>query len=258
MELVGLASMGALCFLLPLEVAWAEPVAGDPVDDSAAIPPGEPDVAAPLASPAPAPAPAASPEEPEFKGKGLLAAAIAVTGFSWASRITALGLYSSIDDCADVNSCTSKLSAYLAFTYMAPISQFIATGLVIPGALLKGRHDAWRHNTTGKPDRNAKAFTIAGGVIFGVFTAASIALRPGVLFGCLNIGLAGGSGCNGIGAVTGYYLGVQASDTLSTVGAGLMTYGIAYGSYRRKHAPKVSIAPFGGGHTYGLTLAGDF
>lgn len=225
----------------------AEPVAGDPV----------------AADPAP-PAPVASPIEirnapppkPAFSGKGLLIGAYAVTGFSWVSRIIGLGLgLSAPASCTSAGDCDfSRIQASAAFTYMAPISQAIATGLVIPGALLKGRTDGWDYVTSGKPDRKGRSLLIAGAVIFGVFTATSVALRPAVLLGCLsNV-----RGCGGTGGYVGYMLGVQASDTLSTAGAGMMSYGIAYQNFRKTHAPKVAIAPWSNRGTYGLSLTGSF
>lgn len=205
----------------------------------------------------PPPAATSSAPEPEYKGKGLIFAAVGVTALSWVSRATAIGLAVGGCDSTDFNGCTGRVGAAAAFLYLAPISQFAATGLVIPGGLLKGRHDAWRSVTTGSPDRNGKTFVVAGGVLFGVFTAVSIVLRPAYLIGCLN-SLDSDSICVSKGGFIGYNLGVQLSDTLSTTGAGLMSYGIGYNGYKRRHAPKVSVAPFGSRGAYGLSLSGQF
>lgn len=204
----------------------------------------------------PPPAANSSAPEPEYKGKGLIGAAIGVTALSWVSRITALGL--TLKGCSDLEGCTNRFGATAAFLYLAPISQFVATGLVVPGGLLKGRHDGWRQLTTGAPDRNGKTYVIAGGVLFGVFTAVSIVLRPAYTFGCLNSAFEGDPGCASKGGIAGYYLGVQISDTLSTTGAGLMSYGIGYNGYKRRYGPKVSLAPFGGRGSYGLSLTARF
>ena len=83
------------------------------------------------------------------------------------SRFTSLGLTGSFDSCSDPT-CNGKVTAAAAFLYIAPISQFIATGLVIPGGVLRGRHDGWRRISTGQPQRDGKTFIIAGGVVFAV------------------------------------------------------------------------------------------
>lgn len=215
-------------------------------------------VAAPLVAVPPPPAVI----EPEYSGKGLLGAAIGVTALSWVARFSSLGIAASTDNCTDA-SCDGKVSAAIALLYVAPISQFIATGLVIPGGLLKGRHDGWRSITTGKPQRNGKAFVVAGGVMFGVFTALSIALRPVYIASVVNcignsIENGDGSSCGGVGGVIGYNIGVAVSDTASTAGAGLMSYGIGYKGFVRRNGPRVSVAPFGQRGAYGLSLTGRF
>lgn len=242
--------------LLPLGTAHAQPDVDGTEDAAAPEGPAE----APAVDPAPAP-PAPTAPEPEYRGNGLLYAAIGVTGLSWVARFTSLGLTTSLQNCSNLE-CDGKLTAAAALLYVAPISQFIATGLVIPGGLLKGRHDGWRSVTTGSPDRNGKTFVVAGGVVFGVFTALSIALRPiyiTSLTNCLESNIEGGSStCGGIGGLVGYHLGAALSDTASTAGAGLMSYGLGYNGYRRRYGPKVSVAPFGRQGAYGLSLTGRF
>lgn len=236
------------------------------------VPPPDPGVGDPTApDPGPTtpdprvgvPAPtiqSSAPPKPEFTGKGLLIGAGAVTAFSWVSRIIALGVGISItgDTCdPTANGCNTplrKAQTAGAFTVIAPMSQFIATGLVIPGGVLKGRYDGWSHVAGGGPARKGRALLIAGAVLFGVFTATSVALRPAVLLGCLNVRACDG----GRGAYAGYMLGVQASDTLSTAGAGMMSYGIGYQRYNKAHGPKVAIAPFSSRGAYGVSLAGRF
>jgi hypothetical protein len=192
-----------------------------------------------------------------------------VTGFSWASRLIATGIGaakfgrpdSGCNDPTNTDDCTRLVFTVAAFTYMAPIAQTIATGLVIPGALLKGRTDAWKDATSGTPARNVKGFIVGGGVTFGVFTALSIALRPGVLLGCLSSVSPTGGGCGGTGGYVGYNLGVQISDTLSTAGAGLMTYGIAYQGYAKRYGGQtasVSVSPMPLRGGYGASVAGRF
>jgi hypothetical protein len=226
----------------------ADPVADDPVADSAAIAPGPPPpvAAAPLT---------AAPPEPEYTGKGLLISAYVLTGFSWMSRIIGLGTGLSVpDQCGSEGCNTTVINTSVAFTYMAPIAQFAATAVIIPGGILKGRSDGHAFVTTGGPERNARALTIAGGVIFGVFTATSIALRPAVLLGCVS----DLTGCGGRGTYIGYMLGVQLSDTLSTAGAGLLSYGIGYGKYRKRYGTQMSFAPFSSQGAHGLSFAGRF
>lgn len=259
MRLQALAAVTAGVSLAPVGPAYAAPGEdGLETPDAAAEATPEGPAEAPAADvPAAAPAPSSSAPEPEYKGKGLIGAAIGVTALSWVSRLTALGL--TVGGCSDLGDCSNRVGATAAFLYLAPISQFVATGLVIPGGLLKGRYDAYRHLTTGAPDRNGKTYIIAGGVLFGVFTAMSIVLRPAYIFGCVNSSLDGEvSNCASKGGVVGYYLGVQISDTLSTTGAGLMSYGIGYNGYKRRYGPKVSVAPFGGRGAYGLSLTARF
>lgn len=241
--------------LLPFGTAYAQPEADgseEVADASEGAPEGPAeapaaDVAAPPASTAPG-AP-----EPEYTGKGLFYAAVGVTALGWISRGTAIGLLSA--GCSDIDGCVNRGVGAVAFTALAPISQFVATGLVAPGALLMGRHHGWRSVTTGQPDRNGKAYTIAGGVIFGVFTGLSIAMRPTIYLGCYEFnGL-----CTSTGGIIGYMLGVQVSDTMSTVGMGLMTYGMGYNGYKKRHGPKVSVAPFRSQYgSFGLSLSGRF
>jgi hypothetical protein len=238
--------------LIPFGTAHAQPEA----DGSEAIAAPEGPAEGPTE---PIPPPPAAAPEPEYTGKGLLYAGIGLTAFSWVSRGTAIGLLAS--GCTDnsLGGCIGKLQAAAAFTYLAPITQFVATGLVAPGAFLMGRHDAWRHATTGSPDRDGKKFVVAGAAIFGVFTALSIALRPVYLLSltsCVSSG--SGSTCGGIGGVVGYYIGAQVSDTASTAGAGLMSYGLGYKGYRKRYGPKVSVAPFSRQGAYGLSFSGQF
>lgn len=253
--------------LLPVGTAVAAPTEDvlDATEVSAESPaggeiegPAEAPVAAPAAPVGPAPATVV---EPEYTGKGLIGAAIGLTAFSWISRFTSLGVAASTDSCAN-DSCAGKVTAAVALLYMAPISQFIATGLVIPGGVIKGRHDGWRSITTGQPQRNGKTFVVAGGVVFGVFTALSIALRPVYItsvVNCVGDNLEGsGSSCGGIGGVVGYNVGVAVSDAASTAGAGLMSYGLGYKGFTRRHGGKISVAPFNSRGAYGLSLSGRF
>lgn len=244
--------------LLSHGTAYAQPEADG--DAGAAAPEGPAE--APAADPIPAAPATVSAPEPEYKGNGLIYAAVGVTGLSWIARFTSLGLTASLQSCTDLN-CDGKLTAAAALLYVAPISQFIATGLAVPGGLLRGRHDGWRSVTTGSPDRNGKTFVIAGGVLFGVFTVVSIALRPiyiTSLTNCVenNIEGGGGSTCGGLGGLVGYHIGAALSDTASTAGAGLMSYGLGYNGFRKRYAPKVSVAPFGQRGAYGLSLTGRF
>jgi hypothetical protein len=231
-------------------------------DDPVASEPAAPAPAAePTAAPAPAPAPApvevrtALPPKPAFSGRGLLIAAYAVTGFSWVSRFVAMGTALSFaNDCSADDCSGSGLLVSGVFTYLAPIAQTAATGLVIPGGILKGRTDGHGFVTSGAPNRNGRALLIAGAVLFGVFTATSIALRPAVLVGCSNHVV----GCGSTGAYVGYMLGVQASDTLSTAGAGMMSYGIAYQNTKRTYGTKVALGPWSSRGAYGVSLTGRF
>lgn len=248
--------------LLPFGTAYAQPEADGSASEVDSAPEGTPEgpAEAPASGAAPASTTASAPE-PEYNGKALIYAAIGVTAFSWVSRFTSLGLTASLQNCTDLD-CNGKLTAAAAFLYMAPISQFIATGLVIPGGLLKGRHDGWRSVTTGSPDRDGKKFVIAGGVVFGVFTVLSIALRPiyiTSLTNCVESSLGGSSSsCGGIGGLVGYHVGAAVSDAASTAGAGLMSYGLGYNGYRKRYGPKVSVAPFGSRGAYGLSISGRF
>ncbi len=264
-----LVALTMIVSLLPAGAAAAPSEDASAASQAPTDEPAEAGVEGPAEAPAdvaaaPASVPATVPGviEPEYGGKGLIGAAIGVTAFSMVSRFTSLGITASLDTCTST-SCDGKLTAAIALLYMAPISQFIATGLVIPGGLLKGRHDGWRTVTTGKPQRNGKAFVVAGGVMFGVFTAMSIALRPVYIFSlanCVSNSLESGSGssCGGVGGVVGYYVGVAVSDAGSTAGAGLMSYGIGYRGFTRRHAPQISLAPFGSRGAYGLSLSGRF
>lgn len=240
--------------LLPFGVAQAQP---DGLEEAASEPAEGPAEAPAATTPPPRP----SAPEPEYSGKGLIYAAVGVTALSWAFRFTSLGLTTSLENCTDLD-CSGKFTAAAAFLYMAPISQFIATGLAAPGGLLKGRHDAWRGITTGSPNRDGRSFAIAGGVVFGVFTAVSIALRPVYIFSltnCVENNIEGGSSdCGGVGGLVGYHIGVLLSDTASTTGAGLMAYGLGYKGYHNRYGGRVSLAPLGRPGTYGLSLVGRF
>jgi hypothetical protein len=177
------------------------------------------------------------------------------------ARFTSLGLTAGTGDCTG-SDCDGKYTAAIALLYMAPISQFVATGLVIPGGVIKGRHDGWRRITTGNPERNGKAYVVAGGVMFGVFTALSVALRPvyvAALVNCVGESIEGSnSDCGGVGGYVGYNIGVAVSDAGSTAGAGLMSYGLGYRGYMRRHGAQLSVAPFGSRGAYGLSLTARF
>lgn len=234
---------------VPAPEAWES----DPADTTPQAPPPSLE---PTAVPPPSPVDArAVPPAPAFNGRGLVIAAIAVTALSWTSRLVGMGiglsLPASSDDYGDV---LRKAQASAAFTYIAPIAQLTATGLVIPGGILRGRSDGHSLVTTGAPTRNARGLLVGGAVVFGVFTAVSIALRPAVLLGCFGAVRS----CGGTGAYVGYMLGVQASDTLSTAGAGMMSYGIAYRNMEKTYGTRVAIAPFSSRGAYGLSLSGRF
>lgn len=250
MRVRSLAAVVMSVALLPFGVARAQPEA-DGSEELAEAPEGPaeaPAVDAGVTAPPPVSAP-----EPEYKGKGLFFAAVGVTTLGWVSRGAAIGLLAS--GCSDIDGCVNRGVGAVVFTALAPISQFVATGLVAPGALMMGRHAGWRAVTTGQPQRSGTAYTVAGGVIFGVFTGLSIALRPALYLGCYEVeGL-----CTSTGGVIGYMMGVQVSDTMSTVGMGLMTYGLGYNGYKRRYGPKVSVAPFRSQYgSFGLSLAGRF
>jgi hypothetical protein len=156
-------------------------------------------------------------------------------------------------DCWD--GCTrGKIATVWAGMVTAPVMQLIGSGLVIPGGLLRGRYDAWRDLGDGR-ERNSRALTIVGGVLFGVFTAASIGGRVGFTVGCSLSGF--DSGCLSKGSLVGYQLGIQASDMLTTVGLGMMSYGIAHSNYSRTHG-RVSVAPWGMPGSFGLGVSGRF
>lgn len=250
-----LAALIAALSLFPLHTARAQPEG----EGAAAEVEPEGPFNAPMPDPSAAVAPTAP--EPEFKGNGLLYTAIGVTGLSWLARMTSLGLSATFDRCTSAN-CDGRLTASIALLYLAPVSQLIATGLVIPGGLLKGRHDGWRSVTTGAPRRSGKTFVIAGGAVFGVFTVLSIALRPVYILSitsCIDNNISGGnSSCGGIGGLVGYHLGAMISDTASTAGAGLMSYGIGFNGYSKRYGSRVSVAPLGNLGAYGLSLSGRF
>jgi len=236
------------------------PPAQWPADPVASEPSAPASTAAPTAAPPPAAAPvelrSALPPKPAFTGRGLMIAAYAVTGFSWLSRFIAMGTALSIPaNCGDIDCAFgARLQTSLAFTYIAPLAQATATGLVIPGGVLKGRFDGYGFVTAGAPARNGRGLLVAGAVVFGVFTAASIALRPAFLLGCTN----NARSCGGTGAYVGYMLGVQASDTLSTAGAGMMSYGIAYQNTKRTYGTKVALGPWSSRGAHGVSVTGRF
>ncbi|MBC8067350.1 MAG: hypothetical protein IAG13_03375 [Deltaproteobacteria bacterium] len=253
-----LAPMTARAELAP-EVPPPEPWPSDPAAEPSTAeppPPGVDPTLTPVLTPTPM---RAVPPPPAFNGRGLLIAAYAVTGFSWVSRLIGMGIGLSLPANVVTDSESefySKLRATAAFTAMAPIAQLTATGLIIPGGVLRGRSDGYELVTKGAPVRNGRALLVAGAVMFGVFTATSIALRPAVVLGC-GFNPRGCDG-SGTGGYVGYMLGVQASDTLSTAGAGMMSYGIAYQNIKKTYAPPLAIAPFSSRGAYGISLSGRF
>src|SRR5687767_11284811 len=133
----------------------------------------------------------------------------------------------------------SRGTAWRVFTYAPPFLQMTATGFAIPGGVVEGRLAAWREATTGRPRPRGRAIAIAGGILFGVFTATSIALRPAVLLPCFS----GTGGCENATSYVAYSLAAQTSDTLSTLGGGMLGYGVAYGRLRRSYARTFALAP---------------
>jgi hypothetical protein len=241
-----------LCLVAP-RLAYAGPD-GDPTAPEAGVTP-DPSATTPIPPPS-----STAPPKPAFTGKGLIYSAVAVASFSFVSRMIAMGVGLSLNNAScdpTTSSCDDpirKAQVVAAFTFMAPISELIATGLVIPGGVLAGRSQGHSFVTTGKPDRNGRALLIAGAVIFGVSTAASVAARPAYVLHCIG----DITDCGGRGAYAGYMIGVQVSDMLSTAGAGMMSYGIAYQNYRKTHGPKVALGPWSSRGAYGLSLSGRF
>jgi hypothetical protein len=133
--------------------------------------------------------------------------------------------------------------------------QGVASALVIPAALFRGRAEAWRYLSTGVPNRAFHRITIAGGVLFGIFTAASIAARPSFVFGCI-ASAASVRRCNTTAAFVGYTVAVQVSDTLSTVGLGLLAYGVTYGRYRQRYG--IAAVPYSHRGAHGVSVSGRF
>lgn len=252
--LVPMTARAAAAPEVPAPEAWPS----DPAEAPSTAEPPPPSVD-PTVAPAAGPAPTRPmPPQPAFNGRGLMIAAYAVTGFSWVSRLIGMGVGLTLPSSYDSDSGSEfyrKAQTSIAFTYIAPIAQLTATALIIPGGILRGRSDGYELVTKGAPVRNGRGLLVGGAVVFGVFTAISIALRPGVLLGCT----ANLRGCGtGTGGYVGYMLGVQASDTLSTAGAGMMSYGIAYQNMKKTYGPQLAIAPFSSRGAYGISLGGRF
>lgn len=197
------------------------------------------------------------PPKPTKKGEALLIAAGAATVVSWALRFASIGVGLPLVKGCDLNddACEKRVRTVQALSYTAPAMQGVASALVIPAALFRGRAEAWRFLSTGVPNRPSRQFAVAGAVLFGIFTAASIAARPAFVFGCIASD-ASVRRCNTKGTFAGYNVAVQVSDTLSTTGLGLLTFGTAYGRYRQRYG--LAAAPFSHRGAHGVSISGRF
>lgn len=193
---------------------------------------------------------------PESDDQVMLIIAGALTGVGWISRSISIGIgmrypgFCVFGECED----PSRSTAWRVFTYAPPFLQLTATGFAAPGGIVAGRLDAWRAASTGLPKRRGRALVIAGAVLFGVFTAGSIALRPAVLLTCF----AGTGGCENATSYVAYSLAAQTSDTLSTLGAGMLGYGVAYQRARTEYARPIAFAPWSERGAYGVAVGGRF
>lgn len=197
------------------------------------------------------------PPKPKYKGEALTIAAGAATVISWAVRIASIGVGAPLAAGCDIDDdrCRKRVTTVQALSYTAPSLQGVGSALAIPAAIFRGRAEAWRFVKTGVPNRASHGIVVAGATLFAIFTASSIAARPAFVFGCL-ASAASVRRCNTKGAFVGYNLAVQVSDTLTTVGLGLLAYGVTYGRSRRTYG--IAAAPFSHRGTHGVAVSGRF
>lgn len=185
---------------------------------------------------------------PRYDGRRLLIATYALTGISWTFRLT--GIAAGLGGCARDVCIERRADTFTAFSILAPITQLGALGVVGFGAGFKGRYDAWRWATTGKPERNSVAYIAIGAVTSVVFLGGSLALRLAVFDRCIDR-------CTKA-QLAGYFLAEQVSDTMLTLGGGLLDYGRGYRRARFAYLDRMSLGPWHPRGGAGLALSGRF
>lgn len=232
--------------LPPSEVVPATPVEPTPVEPTTIEPP----------PPQPTPAPTIEamepalrlPPRPRYDGRRLLAAAYSLTGIAWAFTLVGVGV--GLGKCAS-DTCADRRGKTFAAFYITGSFTQLAGGLVAGyGAQRRGIFDAWRYATSGRPQRNAIAFMVTGGIM----SVASLGGWLAILF-------TGASGCTDScsdAEFVGYLVGEQALLTTMTIGGGLFDYGRGYRRASR-HYGGLTLAPWSPrGRGGGVALAGRF
>lgn len=186
-------------------------------------------------------------ELPHRDGRGLIRGAIAGGAIGWGAALGTVGAFAS--GCPNDGRCNQVGIAALFVTRW--IGNGAALGLAIPGAYYRGRYDATaEHHGLARP-RDSRRFVIGGATALGIGVAGWLATR----FIALDSVLDGRRYSDG--AQAGYYAALQFTWSLTTVGAGFLTYGVTHENQRHRFGG-IRVVPQLGLHDAGLTLAGRF
>ncbi|HWB75326.1 MAG TPA: hypothetical protein VG755_10225 [Nannocystaceae bacterium] len=236
----------------------ATPAVTPPELPPSEVVPATPIEPAPVEPPPPEPVPAPTvevmdpalrlPPRPRYDGRRLLAAAYSLTGIAWALTLVGVGV--GLGKCAS-ESCAERRGKTFAAFYITGSFTQLAGGLVAGyGAQRRGIYDAWRYATSGRPQRNAVAFMVSGGIM----SVASLGGWLAILF-------TGARDCTddcSDAEFVGYLVGEQALLTTMTIGGGLFDYGRGYRRANR-HYSGLTLAPWSPrGRGGGAAIAGRF
>lgn len=195
------------------------------------------------------PAPVVGPtvELPRRRGRGLLIGSAVLAGGGWAASLGALGIVAGCDEgigCIDAAYTGAQL--LLAGWTLGHAS----VAMSVPAGILKGRYDATAHYLDGRSPREPAKFIQWGGAAIGVGAAVGLVSVVAVTL----------DSCQGNGCLAAFTVGTQMGWTLASVGAGLLSYGLAYRK-RRADLPRpvsLRILPNVARGYGGLSLAGRF
>lgn len=237
----------------PNESGWPPSEAVDsgpaPVTPEPAAHP-EPEAVAAPSDTVGAPAPQSTLRLPDETGRGLMIGSIATGSLGWAMSLSTIGVVTT--DCEAWGACIGQVQTMLYLTGVRWVANGTAMGLGVAAGAQRGRYDATKEAIDGAPARNMDAFVKGGAAALGVGAASWTLLRIGIFT------LA--SRCDGIGCGIGYLAGLQTSFTLASVGAGFLSYGLAYRKQRAGFGPtaEVRLVPQLSAQYNGLSLAGRF
>jgi hypothetical protein len=208
-----------------------------------------------LVAPPPPEGPSTKPAGVNFIGLGIVLHGLAAGGNVWRASL-AMKACPRDDEPVDVDATICRASNWpLLPVSLGTMSLNLGgIGMIATGSGLRAAWDFERAGPDSK--RRLLPLFVSGGVLTAIGVASSIGLRAAMLAThrrfCDGDAFSITYGCRR-GPTIGYFAGLQSSALLTSMGAGLLSYGWTYGSAR-----PVRVAPMLGTDRAGLHLSGRF